>query len=119
MQVIKNTVSTKEVWEEVLLTDAISPELFHKVPMTYSPEDTQMAFHSNLGSITVLDRMTGFGHRDTETGYRDTEGNFWLASCGRDVRESGAKTVGEAIQWVKDKANTCKPSESDGGVCEE
>ena len=74
-------------------------------------DDVQYALHTNLGSITVLDRLTGYqGYvRDTETGYRDMEGNFWLASGMRDVRESGVKTIGEAISWIKDKANTCNP----------
>jgi hypothetical protein len=67
----------------------------------------QYALHTNLGSLTVLDRMTGFGWRDTETGFRGLDGKFWLASGGRDVRDSGAVTIGEAIEWVKKHANTC------------
>jgi hypothetical protein len=43
----------------------------------------------------------------TETGYRDPEGKFWLASGSLDVRNFGVFTVGEAIEWVKDRANTC------------
>lgn len=70
--------------------------------------DIQYALHTNLGSLTVLDRMTGFGWRDIETGYRDKEGKFWLASGNLDVRESGAKTIQEAIDWVKKNAHNCK-----------
>ena len=70
--------------------------------------DTQLAFHSNLGSITVLDRMTGFSFgRDIETGFRDPEGKFWLASGGVNVIESGCETIGEAIEWIKKRANNC------------
>jgi hypothetical protein len=43
-------------------------------------DNIQFAFHSNIGSITVLDRMTGFGFRDKETGFRSADGEFWLAS---------------------------------------
>ena len=70
--------------------------------------DTQYALHTNLGTITVLDRMTGFGYRDTETGYRATDGRFWLASGDYDVRNSAPATVGDAIEWVKKYANNCK-----------
>ena len=72
--------------------------------------DRQWALHTNLGSLTVLDRMTGYGNgiRDIETGYRDPDGKFWLASCGCDVRRSGAETIREAIDWVKKLSNTCR-----------
>ncbi len=65
--------------------------------------------HTNLGSLTVLDRKTGFigEPRDTETGYRSPDGKFWLASGMYDVRESGVNTIQEAIDWVKERANTC------------
>lgn len=71
--------------------------------------DEQWALHTNLGTLTVLDRLTGFegGIRDTETGYRDPDGKFWLASCHNDVRKSGATTMQDAIDWVKERANTC------------
>lgn len=71
----------------------------------------QRALHTDIGSITVLDRRTGFGWRDVETGYRDVNGNFWLASGNRDVTKSDCKTLGEAIDWVKRYANTCVPKE--------
>jgi hypothetical protein len=70
----------------------------------------QVALHTDLGSLTVLDRMTGFGHRDVETGYRADNGDFWLASGNVDVRLSGAETSGEAIEYVKKMANTCVPN---------
>jgi len=102
----------KQCWSEVELDSEFSPDNFHLVeskPDFYNDcdRDIQFAFHTNLGSITVLNRMTGFGYRDIETGFRDTDGNFWLASGNYDVRKSGCKTVGEAIEWVKINANTC------------
>lgn len=105
----------REVWKGVDLDTPFSESLFHEVePSKYDLEDEynrnyQLAFHSNLGSITVLDRRTGYGHRDTETGYRDKEDKFWLASGNINVITSGAKTVGEAIDWIKARANTCVP----------
>lgn len=80
--------------------------LFYEVPNQIE-DDVQFALHTNLGSLTVLDRMTGFGWRDVETGFRDPDNKFWLASGGFDVRKSGCKTLGEAIQFVKDNANNC------------
>lgn len=69
--------------------------------------DYQRAFHSNLGSLTVLDRMTGFGWRDVESGFRDKDGKLWIASGGKDIRYAEVKTFGEAIEWIKENANTC------------
>ena len=90
------------------------PDLeFHYVPDTCKSHDEydrdeQYALHTNLGTLTVLDRRTGYGWRDTETGLRTLDGKFWLASGNLDVRESNAKTLGEAISWVKANANNCK-----------
>jgi len=84
---------------------------FEEVDMSYSDSgDRQWTWHTDLGFITVLDRRTrsGNGIRDTETGFRDPDGAFWLASGMQDVRDSSVKTWGEAVQWVKDHANTCK-----------
>lgn len=102
----------KECWRGVTLESGFSADIFHGLPMNndtnFSYDDNyQWAFHSELGSLTVLDRRTGFGWRDIETGYRSQEGKFWLASGDIDVRESGCATVGEAIEWIKDRANTC------------
>ena len=61
--------------------------------------------------FTVLDRETGFGNgiRDIETGYKNSnfpkESNFWLASCGCDIREHLPMELDDAIKWVKDRAN--------------
>jgi len=59
------------------------------------------------GRITVLDRMTGFGVRDIESGYKDKDGKFWLASGNCDVRSNDGFTVAQAIDWIKEQANTC------------
>lgn len=96
------------VYRGVTAETEFSSDLFHKPEYQGLEDDECFAFHSEMGSLTVLDRMTGFGYRDIETGFRDQDGKFWLASCGCDVRRSGCKTVGEAIQWVKTRANTCK-----------
>lgn len=97
----------KKVFINAENSTPFSAELFHEVPPWET--DTQHVLHTNLGSLTVVDRMTGFGWIDTETGYRNKAGNFWLASGGYDVRDSGCKTLGEAIEWVKANANTCIP----------
>jgi hypothetical protein len=95
-------------WWECSPEDAFSEELFYDVDMSWSSNgDTQKAFHSNLGSLTILDRMTGFGWRDIETGYRDPQGKFWLASGHCNVLRSGSRTIQEAIDWVKRNANNC------------
>jgi len=98
----------KECYRGVMPETPLNSMEFHLVIDT--PQDnTQWALHTNMGSLTVVDRITGFGNgmRDTETGYRDIEGKFWLASGMNDVRDSEAKTIQEAIDWVKNHANTC------------
>lgn len=102
----------KQCWSEVELDSPFSSDNFHLVASGLDfyndcDRDIQFAFHTNLGSVTVLNRMTGFGYRDIETGFRDIDGSFWLASDNCDVRESGCKTVGEAIEWIRINANTC------------
>lgn len=97
----------KEIWTGCTPESAFSPDDFYIVDMSRCEDDQQFALHTDMGSLTVLDRMTGFGWRDIETGYRAKDGKFWLASGGYDVRESGAETIGEAIEWVKRNANNC------------
>lgn len=97
----------KEVYSGVEENSLMSELEFHEV-LPHFEDDYQVALHTNLGTLTVLDRMTGFGWRDTETGFRAQDGKFWLASGGYDVRDSGAVTFGEAVEWVKKNANTCK-----------
>ena len=78
-----------------------------------SPFETDICWakHLHVGSITVVDRMTGFGNgrRDIESGFRDPYGKFWLASGNYDIRSfGGGITVREAIGMIKDNANICK-----------
>lgn len=103
----------KESWVGVELTDKFDISMFFD--LNYS-DDLQKVLHTNLGSITILDRMTGYsgnGIRDTETGFRDIDGNFWLASCDFDVRTFNPETIGDAISIIKKGANTYVPSLGD------
>ena len=70
-------------------------------------DDICWAIHLHIGSITVLDRMTGFSFgRDIESGFRDPQGNFWLASGDFDIRTLGDITVREAIEIIKESKTT-------------
>jgi len=106
----------REIWEEVELTDSFDQSMFYEVDMSTLPDDYQFALHTNLGSITVLDRLTGFSGyvRDVETGFRDPEGNFWLASGNFDVRSHTPKVFEDATILIKKNANTCVPNVSVG-----
>lgn len=107
----------KEVWDGIELDTPFSEDFFHEVTKYNNDENYQLAFHSNLGSITVLERTTGYGWKDNETGYRDPLGNFWLASGHRNVisamKNKENPTVDDAIQYVKKYANTCIPRDID------
>lgn len=72
-------------------------------------EDTLYTAHTDLGRITVLDRITGWGGglRDIETGYTDQDGRFWLASGMFDIRRFSDLTLDKAIELIKKEANTC------------
>jgi len=76
------------------------------------------------GYISILDRMTGYGYRDIETGFRDSYAmnsrgkenygkNFWLASGDHDLRDeiqfyfNGTMSWDESVTWIKSKANNC------------
>ena len=102
----------KTCWKGVIMDSPFSAELFHYPEWQDDgdPEGFNMAFHSELGSLTMCNRMTGYGWRDVESAYMDNNGNFWLAAGGYDVRHCGAGTVGEAIEWVKKNANVCNPA---------
>ena len=66
---------------------------------------------TEYGVISVLNRMTGWanGGRDTETGFRDMDGKFCLASGMFDIRDFGEETIEDAIELIKNKANNCIP----------
>ena len=61
-----------------------------------------------VARITVLDRMTGFGWRDVETGYRDVDSRFWLVSGDFDIRDNPDMDVMDAIRKIKQEANSNK-----------
>ena len=103
-----------EVWRGVTEYSKFDASMFHEVEMLKDPfvspyeQDRQWALHTNLGSVTVINRMTGFGYMDTETGYRNTEGKFWLATGNFDIREFSPSTIGEAILLIKQYSNVCR-----------
>lgn len=71
--------------------------------------DISYGLHLHIGSITVLDRMTGFSFgRDIETGFRDPSNKFWLASGDFDIRTFKDITIREAIELIKKNSNTCQ-----------
>jgi hypothetical protein len=69
--------------------------------------DTCHYLITDAGTFTVLERQET-GHYpytgDVETGYRDNDGFFWLASGGVDVR-TGCRTFGDAVKMVEQLAN--------------
>jgi len=72
--------------------------------------DTLFFVHTELGRITVLDRMTGYsyGIRDIETGYRDKDGKFCLASGGFDIRRFPGLSIEEAVELIKKESDTVR-----------
>jgi len=73
-------------------------------------EDSLFIAHAKTGTFTVLDRLTGWGDRnvrDTESGYTDIEGKFWLVSGMFDIRDFTEFTEEEAANRIKLEANTC------------
>jgi len=98
----------KECYKGVKPSDLLEDYDFH-TPEYCFKDEISLALHTNLGSITTVDRMTGFGWRDIESGFRAPNGDFWLASGNMDVRCSGVETIGEAVVWIKDNSNTCNP----------
>ena len=58
--------------------------------------------------ITVLDRMTGFGYRDIETGLRNSKNKFWLASGNFDIRSFLPLNLTDVMKKIKKNSNNCK-----------
>jgi len=87
-------------------------ELIFKETKTTDENTIYIAFVGNQ-RFTVLDRMTGFGWRDIETGYRDNylaplgTPNMWIAT-GFDIRDYPHVTLEEAIQLIKENADVCR-----------
>lgn len=81
--------------------------------------ESNVSWHADVpeGHISILDRMTGytgmygFGLRDTETGFRDKDGKFWLASGMFDIRDYATDTIPDAIRRIKKNSNTCRGQE--------
>lgn len=77
--------------------------------------DTMFRAYYGGYRITVLNRMTGFGcgQRDIETGLKDYRldpaNDFWLASGMFDIRQFGDLTIEQAIEKIKENANTVVP----------
>ena len=78
-----------------------------------SDEDTIYSAFVDNQRFTVLDRMTGFGWIDIETGYCDNylalieTPNMWIAT-GFDIRNYPDVTLEEAVQLIKKNANVCR-----------
>lgn len=75
----------------------------------------------HFGRLTVLDRMTGFGYRDIESGYRAAdmpwECDFWLASGMIDIRNKippEGIEITKLIAYIKANANTIIGGLKDG-----
>lgn len=103
----------KAHWEGVTGSTLITEEHFQPVESPYPEDNQQVAFHSDLGSLTVLRRRAGFGLWDTETGFRDSQGNFWLTSGGMDVRSIAPANFATMVDWVKANAETYAPKEKE------
>lgn len=85
-------------------------ELDWKKESRMDGEDIIFTVHTDFGRFTVLDRLTGWGdvcRRDTETGFKNKEGRFWLASGMFDIRHFPKLTIAEAADLVKKEANIC------------
>ena len=114
MSSLKTTVHTlqkKNEMREILCGVTVATEFntnrFYPVTEYVFEDEVQVAIHCDLGNITVLNRMTGYGWREMETGFRAPDGKFWLAS-GFDVRDMNCSTFGEAITCIKENANMCR-----------
>ena len=76
-------------------------------------EDTLYSAFVGNQRFTVLDRMTGFGWRDIETGYCDNylapleSPNMWIATR-LDIRNYRELTLTEAVKLIKKKADVCR-----------
>lgn len=95
--------SGKECYKNVTKETKLSDLEFHEVFPRYE-EDIEYALHTNVSSFTVLDRVTGFGWRDTETEFTNEYGGYWLATGNCDVGNSGSLTIQEAIDFVESHA---------------
>ena len=82
-------------------------DLDFKKEIRMDGEDIYYFVYTDFGRISVLDRLTGFGWRDIETGFTDNDDKFWLASGDFDIRRNSEMEIPEAIELIKKSANTC------------
>lgn len=110
----------KEVYQE----DLLNSQDFSMAQAHDSDGYIGRVIVKGIGVISILDRLTGYiGYvRDIETGFRaqcqeeyklisepdqaKRYANFWLASGNFDIRTFEG-TYAEAIQHIKNNANTC------------
>jgi hypothetical protein len=80
---------------------------------TSDPDTLHTCHLPDGGRITVLERMTGFGWRDVETGYKSPCGRWYLASGQVDIRNAldELETHDDMAQWVIERANICTGSD--------
>ena len=82
-------------------------DLDFKKEIKMDGEDIYYFVYTDFGRISVLDRLTGFGWRDIETGFKDLDGEFWLASGNFDIRRNSEMEIPEPIELIKKSANNC------------
>jgi hypothetical protein len=87
--------------------DMLIKDLEWKEEKRCDGDNTLYVVHTDLGRITVLDRITGWGGglRGIETGYKDKDGRFWLALDRFDIRRFPNLTLDKAIELIKKEAN--------------
>lgn len=95
------------------MTNRCSFGLQYRSPETVDGHTQETAWGHHLmtgGRITVVERLTGFGWWDVETGYRSPCGQFWLASGQHDIRRALPDLDSEdaMAEWVMARANNCR-----------
>lgn len=89
---------------------------FSQPEVVFQNDTVVRAFLPTGWIVSVLDRMTGFGYRDTETGLLCLgTGRFWLASGHFDIRNHlhEVSSEDELVELIQRNANTCL-GEADG-----
>jgi len=79
------------------------------IESTQNDTNTVSRAKCDIGTFTVLNRLTGWcegRYYCTETGFRDTDGKFWLAASF-DIRNFPDDTIEEAVERIKTSANVC------------
>lgn len=91
----------------------LTAEMFTERRIEYDVPDILYSFNAgHFGRVTVLDRMTGYGYRDTESalrtfnGYSDARyGEFYLTSGEFDIRDGLPMRFSLISQMLKETAN--------------